>query len=216
MKKLFSSSVLLIAGLILFSSNSHAQGITITKRHYNHGFYIDFGGKKKTQAKSIASQAEKQNIVSADVQVSNAIPSVKDDAPEQMPLIATNSVPVKKEKTKKHFSISNVVNKLANATVSNNADAINKVDSPDMTNDAKTGGHGGSIPVIILIILALICPPLAVYLHDDQIAPHFWWVLILWLLGAGIGFGFNSLGYLFWLVAIIWAILIVTGSAGNV
>ncbi|HSY76294.1 MAG TPA: YqaE/Pmp3 family membrane protein [Bacteroidia bacterium] len=216
MKKLFSYSILAIAGIILFSANGNAQKLTITKRHYTKGFYVDFGSKKKTESKTIAAQTEKRTIATAESNTINTIPSASNDAPEQMTLVPVNNVSAKKGKAIKHFSVSNTVNKLANAVVNNNADAVNKVDSPDMTNDTKTGGHGGSIPVVILIILAIICPPVAVYLHDNQIAPHFWWVLILWLLGAGIGFGFNSLGYLFWLAAIIWAILICTGSAGNV
>ncbi|HWY99328.1 MAG TPA: YqaE/Pmp3 family membrane protein [Bacteroidia bacterium] len=216
MKKLFSYSILAIAGIILFSATSNAQGLTITKRHYTKGFYVDFGSKKKTESKTIVAQTEKQTIAAAESNTINTIPSANNNAPEQMTLIPVNNVSAKKTKVIKHATVANVISKSAKAEVNNNADVVNKVDSPDMTNDTKTGGHGGSIPVIVLIILAIICPPVAVYLHDNQIAPHFWWVLILWLLGAGIGFGFNSLGYLFWLAAIIWAILICTGSAGNV
>ena len=74
-------SVLFIAGAVLFSSNSQAQGITITKRHYKAGYYIDFGGKKKITT----AQHEAQSIASVDAKSSNSI-LINTEANEPMAL----------------------------------------------------------------------------------------------------------------------------------
>lgn len=71
---------------------------------------------------------------------------------------------------------------------------------------------GGSLPLILLIILAIFIPPLAVGLYEG-ITGRFWLVLILWLLAWGLGGWFFGphIGALFSLLAIILALLIVLG-----
>ncbi|MEZ4777496.1 MAG: YqaE/Pmp3 family membrane protein [Bacteroidia bacterium] len=64
---------------------------------------------------------------------------------------------------------------------------------------------------VILIILAIVIPPLAVYLYDGAATNRFWLNLILTLLGYG-GLGILGFGYIGGLVAIIHALLIVTGT----
>ena len=51
---------------------------------------------------------------------------------------------------------------------------------------------------ILLVILAIILPPLAVYLHEDAINTKFWISLLLTLL--------------FWVPGVIYALLVVTDS----
>ena len=75
--------------------------------------------------------------------------------------------------------------------------------------EAKKRG-GGSLPLISLIILAIFIPPLAVGLYEG-ITGRFWLVLILWLLGGALGFGFLYYFHGLVLVAIILALLIVLG-----
>jgi uncharacterized membrane protein YqaE (UPF0057 family) len=66
---------------------------------------------------------------------------------------------------------------------------------------------GGDANLILLVILALILPPLGVYLKDGGITGLFWLTLILCLVGGGgifgIGFYFGGL----WGIAIILALL---------
>ena len=54
-----------------------------------------------------------------------------------------------------------------------------------------------STNTLLLVILAILLPPLAVYLHDGAINSHFWISLILTLL--------------FWLPGVIYALIIVLG-----
>ncbi|MDX2249055.1 MAG: YqaE/Pmp3 family membrane protein [Bacteroidia bacterium] len=64
---------------------------------------------------------------------------------------------------------------------------------------------------IILILLAIIIPPLAVYLYDGDATNRFWLNLVLFLLGYG-ALGFLGFYYFGGLLAIIHALLIVTGT----
>jgi uncharacterized membrane protein YqaE (UPF0057 family) len=63
--------------------------------------------------------------------------------------------------------------------------------------------------LILLVILALLLPPLAVYLYFGEINVHFWINLILCLVGGGVGV---VVGY--WGLAIIHALLVVFGVFG--
>ncbi|MBL7898229.1 MAG: YqaE/Pmp3 family membrane protein [Crocinitomicaceae bacterium] len=66
--------------------------------------------------------------------------------------------------------------------------------------------------LILLVILAIILPPLAVFLFEGATG-RFWITLILWLLGWGVGWYIfhGGLAGLCSLVAIIFALLIVLG-----
>jgi uncharacterized membrane protein YqaE (UPF0057 family) len=66
------------------------------------------------------------------------------------------------------------------------------------------------IPLIILVILAIIIPPLAVALFEG-ITTRFWIDLVLALVGWGVGWALLGLGLaaLCGLVAVIYAVLIV-------
>ncbi len=74
--------------------------------------------------------------------------------------------------------------------------------------------NGGNIQPIVLIILAILLPPLAVYLYYHATNSRFIIDLVLWLIGVIFYWSF----YLLFvpeaclLAAIIYAILIVTGS----
>lgn len=62
---------------------------------------------------------------------------------------------------------------------------------------------------VVLLILAIILPPLAVYLKDDNASNRFWINLILWILGWGGVAALGGIGGLLALLAVVHAILIV-------
>ena len=62
----------------------------------------------------------------------------------------------------------------------------------------KKAGHGKKVDQVVLIILAILLPPLAVYLYEEEINGKFWLSLLLW--------------FLFILPGIIYALLVVTDS----
>lgn len=64
---------------------------------------------------------------------------------------------------------------------------------------AKRAGHAPSDNTVLLVILALLLPPLAVYLHEGEINSKFWISLVLTLL--------------FVLPGVIYALVVVLGKA---
>ncbi len=63
----------------------------------------------------------------------------------------------------------------------------------------KRAGKEPSDNTILLVILAILLPPLAVYLHEGEINTRFWISLVLTLL--------------FWLPGVIYALIIVLGDS---
>lgn len=63
----------------------------------------------------------------------------------------------------------------------------------------KKAGKEPQASTVVLVILAILLPPLAVYLHQGEINNKFWISLLLTLL--------------FWLPGIIYALLVIFGEA---
>ncbi|MBL7730786.1 MAG: YqaE/Pmp3 family membrane protein [Chitinophagaceae bacterium] len=63
---------------------------------------------------------------------------------------------------------------------------------------ARKAGKEASTNTLLLVILAILLPPLAVYLHEGEINNRFWISLLLTLL--------------FWLPGIIYALIIILGD----
>ncbi|MGG9963578.1 YqaE/Pmp3 family membrane protein [Ferruginibacter sp. SUN106] len=63
---------------------------------------------------------------------------------------------------------------------------------------AKKSGGETSTNTLLLVILAIILPPLAVYLHQGEINSKFWIDLLLTLL--------------FWLPGVIYALIVILGA----
>lgn len=65
--------------------------------------------------------------------------------------------------------------------------------------DVKSGARAADTSTILLVILAILLPPLAVFLYEEAITTKFWISLLLTLL--------------LFVPGIIYAILVVTGNA---
>ncbi len=65
---------------------------------------------------------------------------------------------------------------------------------------ARKAGQEPSTNTILLVILAILLPPLAVYLHQGEINSKFWISLLLTLL--------------FWLPGVIYALIVILGNGG--
>jgi len=75
---------------------------------------------------------------------------------------------------------------------------------------AKKEGREADTNTILLVILAVLLPPLAVYLHEGEINTKFWITLILWLLGF---IAFTWVAWLPLLASIVYALFVVLGNA---
>ncbi len=64
--------------------------------------------------------------------------------------------------------------------------------------DRKDNNNSGDTQLLLLVILAILLPPLAVYLYDGSVTINFWISLILTLL--------------FWLPGIIFALIYILGG----
>jgi len=105
---------------------------------------------------------------------------------------------VKKTSTSSHMGLTKLAQKKSN-TLKKKIQAMNTRNNPGN----PTNG-GGDANLVILVILAIILPPLGVYLKDGSITGLFWLTLILCLVGGGgiIGLGFYF-GGLYGLAAIL-------------
>lgn len=65
----------------------------------------------------------------------------------------------------------------------------------------KRAGKEPSDNTVLLVILAILLPPLAVYLHQGEVNTKFWISLVLTLL--------------FWLPGVIYALIVILGDSSN-
>jgi uncharacterized membrane protein YqaE (UPF0057 family) len=130
------------------------------------------------------------------------------------------------QQPKSHFSTAKTVRLVATNKISEQAKTIQQSKQPENIQELRTykprffpdhddhhsdDGVEISTNEALLIILAILISPLAVYLYDKAVTSRFWIDLILWVLGVAILPIFYFSG-LFWLAAVIYAILIVTGN----
>lgn len=207
--------------VILFSS---CGSLSISQKRYSRGLNIswfgnraDKGADNKTTAKEsrkgtnarIADKAE--NSGSGNGSGENA---VSDDLPElpeaetpvaALPEVSKSEPAAKTEKkavARKKSTPFKELRKNIKSLSHLKPDAGKNNNTADATNDSD-------VNLILLVILALLIPPLAVYLYFGELNVHFWINLILCLVGGGVGV---AVGY--WGLAVIHALLVVFGVFG--
>jgi uncharacterized membrane protein YqaE (UPF0057 family) len=74
---------------------------------------------------------------------------------------------------------------------------------------AKKRGEEVDTNTVLLVLLAIILPPVAVYLHEGTTNTRFWITLLLFVLGVT---GIFIFGWWAYLAAIIYALIIVLGG----
>lgn len=74
----------------------------------------------------------------------------------------------------------------------------------------KRKGMDPDTDTLLLVILAILIPPLAVYLHQGETNTKFWITTLLWVVGLIAGFIFS---WLLILAAIIYALIVILGNA---
>lgn len=75
---------------------------------------------------------------------------------------------------------------------------------------AQKRGEEVDTNLVLMVILALLLPPVAVYLHDNAATTRFWITLLLFLAGVA---GVFIFGWWAILASIIYALIIVLGGA---
>lgn len=110
--------------------------------------------------------------------------------PDPDPVLASTPLP---------SDLNTAVEKFKHLSKKERKELIRKVKSEVKLYKAqKRGGEDASTNTLLLVILSILLPPLAVYLHDGEINTHFWIDLILTLI--------------FWIPGVIYALIIVLGK----
>lgn len=76
----------------------------------------------------------------------------------------------------------------------------------------RKAGKASSPGMLLLILVAIILPPLAIYLYEGEIRKCFWISLALTLLGLWVSIRFSLLG---WLPAVIYTLIILTDEGAR-
>jgi len=74
---------------------------------------------------------------------------------------------------------------------------------------AKRAGEDTDVNTLLLVILALILPPLAVYLHQGETNSKFWITTLLFVLGL---IGAFAIGWYLILASIVYALIVILGN----
>lgn len=74
----------------------------------------------------------------------------------------------------------------------------------------KKSGKETDTNTLILVVLAILLPPVAVYLHEQETNTKFWITLLLFLLGIA---GAVFFSWLLIFAAVVFALLVVLGAA---
>jgi uncharacterized membrane protein YqaE (UPF0057 family) len=208
-------SAAILGSLILGScrSSNEVVGGGIQKRKYNKGFYWNRNANTKDSEtlkdegvkgyeESIAFVEEKSNVNTNDAY--NAVATNSDMASvNETEIVNTNrrvanttsnevvsTVPEKSRKTSK-ISVFKVQKEAVKLVKKNPSSPVSDVDT------------------ILLVILAILIPPLAVFLVEG-VTTRFWIDLILAIIGWGVGIWLlGNLGWICGIAAIIYALLIV-------
>lgn len=199
----------ILAGVAIISSCS------ITKRHYNSGFAVDFGSKRAPAIEvGELKQTPKKTTVNVDelkiagIEQKSNLPSTLDNiSNSEKPEISISLgsfLQNKKSESQIGKANSNAsAPAFFNKTTKNVAAKIlnkklNKSTVPDE----------GCVLTVLIFLCCLIIPPLGYYLSTGEIDTKFWICLICALLAGGLVLGLGSANYgILGLVAVIIALL---------
>jgi uncharacterized membrane protein YqaE (UPF0057 family) len=216
MKKL----ILISACALILSACSTSNQISISTSRYGNGVGISFGdGLSKTdQAKTdhkravVRDRAQHkrfiQNItltqrnlkvidhtVNASAQpvaINNIEGSVAENNTTTTKSLEENAV-----KEEKCTVQTEAIIQLTNKVATTNKKTLKK-QARQLKKEGRKGLFDSDVALILLVILALILPPLAVYLYEGSITSRFWISLLLSLI--------------FWVPGVIYALIVILGG----
>jgi len=181
MKKQLSSILYIFLAAFLFASCGNMSNLSVAKRHYRGGYYVDFGHKKTIP---VATTTTKNNVLpvnhSAPVVTANVVKTT-----EISPIVKTEQKPVISEKLtitresgyKKDQNISTSI--LEENIHTSQAIETNK--STASGSSSSSTASSSAVPFWVVVVCAIFIPPLGVYFAYG-IGTYFWIDLILTLL----------------------------------
>ncbi len=187
--------LLLIAVLVVFASSC-----TITKRRYNSGYHIEWKQaaakvEKNSHDNELAEVETKTNEAIAPVQTTEPSSTAIITAPANTRVSSSLTETSTTEAPKKSASrTSNVTTATFETPVASKTSTEAFVPVADHV-EATESKAMSQVDMVVLVILALLIPPLAVYLHQGSWNDMCWISLLLTIL--------------FWIPGVVFAFLII-------
>jgi uncharacterized membrane protein YqaE (UPF0057 family) len=194
---------LLFALIIIFTITSCSDRFSLIKRRYTKGFYVSV---KKAPVKPSHVNAERTPapVVSEPVatqrvtgEVAKPVEPIRSEQKTMFPLQS----PVKPKQHTKTPSLE------ANANPHQPEISDVQLNWVPLSELAPKSDVDSDVMFVLLVILAILLPPLAVYLKNMKADTWFWVTLILWL--CWFLFFFSHVLGIFWLAAAVIALLYV-------
>jgi len=194
MKKLFLFSVISCGASLLLSSCSRLENVSVSKRHYRSGYYVDMSSHKQDVS------ATKTHVRITTVPSKPAVAVAENNSnllPEQLvPLPQPSTLSLDR---RKHTPMKEGV---VYASAQNNSITVEEIQAAPLRNyisslpdpSSAAGGSSGNVPQWLMIVFCIILPPLAVGLKFG-IVDKFWISVLLTLL--------------FWLPGVIYALVLI-------
>jgi uncharacterized membrane protein YqaE (UPF0057 family) len=187
----------LLCGAFLMAS---CQSVDIVKRKYTGGYYVNLRNNQQHSDNNskveLVTNTAMTGIAHQQIQPSHLAPVA----------LATTSVTTINQQSESARTTKTIVADKENpTTTANNIADKHVVLAPKPTPPAD---GGTDINQVVMIILALLIPPLAIWLKEG-ITQRFWIDLICYLLGFGFFFSPFAYGGALALFAVVFAVLIV-------
>ena len=175
------------------------QSVDIVKRKYTGGYYVnlkkDRGQPDDNGKTDVVTNMSINGIAHQQLQPAHIAPST----------LTTASVSTTQQKESARTIKADAKEKGRPNTISETANDKHVVTTPKPTPPAD---GGADVSQVVMIILALLIPPLAIWLKEG-ITKRFWIDLVCFLLGCGFAFSPFLYGGALALFAIVFAVLIV-------
>jgi uncharacterized membrane protein YqaE (UPF0057 family) len=211
--------LLIIIASVVFSSCS---SLSISRKRYSRGLNIDWFTAKEDKATAVKvnktktapakdakdDQSENETIAEEPtiIEQEDAVidkGSVVNAEPAEI-VVDEPELQSKQKAPTTTFGKLKAIKKLRKEVKNNfnlSQSSVNKTAPAETNNDSD-------VALILLVILAFLLPPLAVYLYFGEANLHFWLNLILWLLAVGVIVGGFYIGYG---LPVVHALLVVFG-----
>jgi len=209
-------SILALMAFILSSCGS----LSISQKRYSRGLNIDWFSAKEDKGTAQKAKVRKskkvESVLLAEAPISKDEIVIEESKKESFVLspVASPSI-IKPEVVKaptvrasKQLKVRTVMgSKIISGIKANANKMVQKAPLKIASASSVDATHDSDVSLLILIILAIVIPPLAVYLYFGEINIHFW----LSLLFCFVGFGFLNL---YWGFGALYALLTVFGIFG--
>lgn len=182
--------IAIIAIVTLMSSCS------IEKRHYMSGYHVDWHSRSAKVEHHKHQDTEDQTTVASNGLVNET--AINTEQPCIQEVINVESVELTEQTASSNQNISKEeikaekkLNRIISQTL-HQKDVTSTIDNTAQVNQVEQKSENADTELLLLALLAILLPPLAVFLFENSITTNFWISVILTLLGwlPGIIFAF--------------------------